>query len=429
MSEHLTLEKIRLYLNRQLKPAELLEADDHLAACDLCFKQINYSGYGAKAADFNFLQFSPAESEHLSYEQLENYVDRKSDVVEREIADVHLQVCADCIAEMNGLLEMRRLIEGDARNQVTAVQADEKTSLNRVWDFLWGKNFPKLSFAALAFLVAVSLFGAFLLFRRESSTEVAVTSPSNAALPRNLQDSTNIPAVNAQLNINENLSPNTNSEKNAVSNQPNQTAPRDEIESFPAQYQAEIRRDLADGRLRIPPEINQLNNQTGKLMSGGTEEIPFALSSPVGKIIQTNRPRFRWNKLDGAESYVVNIYDEDFNKAASSPQISATNWQTDKPLARNKIYLWQVTAMKNGEEIKSPIRPAPDAKFKVLDAAKSDEIDQAKKQYGSSHLLLGVLYAKAGLLGEAETEFQKFLKENPKSELARKLLRQVQSRR
>lgn len=429
MSEHLTFEKIKLYLNSQMKPAELLMADDHLAACDLCFKQISGSDFGTNAPDFNFFTSSPAESEHLSYEQLENYVDEKSDEIEREIADVHLQVCADCKAEMNGLLEMRKLIGVDAQNQAFVPLSDERTSSYQVWSLFSGKLFPGFGFAAILVLFAVSLLGIFWFLNRESSTEVAVTSPSNTDLPQNLQSPTQIPPVNVQPNSDEFSAQNTNSETNSGTNSQNRAAPPDEIESIPAQYRAKFQRELADGRLSFPPEINQLSNQTGRLMSGGTEEIPFALSSPVGKIIQSNRPHFRWNKLAGAEAYIVSVYDENFNKVAESPQISAATWQIDKPLARNKIYLWQVTAIRGGEEIKSPVRPAPDAKFKVLDAGKSNEIEQAKRLHGNSNLLLGILYANAGLLNEAESEFQKFLKKNPKSELTGKFLKQVRSKR
>ena len=430
MSEHLTVEKIRLYLSRQMKPAELLKADDHLAGCDLCFKQINDSPNARKAAGFDFLQSSPQDSEHLSYEQLEHYIDEKSDEIEREIADVHLQICPDCAAEMNGLLEMRKLIDADARNQTLSLPAaGENAKPNQIWSFFSGNYFPKFSLAAFMVLLAASLLGAFWLLSRRNSTQVAVTSPSNAVQPQNLPDSAQTPTVIAQPNANDAAQNNINSETNAIINLQNRTAPPDAIESLPPQYQTEIQRELADGHLDFPREINQLNNQTGKLMSGGTEEVPFALSSPIGKIIQSNRPEFRWNELTGAEGYIVSVTDENFNKVASSPKISAAAWQVDKPLARNKIYLWQVTAIKNGEEIKSPVRPAPDAKFKILDAAKSNEIERAKKQYGNSHLLLGILYANAGLLNEAEIEFQKLLRKNPKSELARRLLRQVQSKR
>ena len=85
--------------------------------------------------------------------------------------------------------------------------------------------------------------------------------------------------------------------------------------------------------------------------------------------------------------------------------------------------------MKDGQEITSPRPPAPQAKFRVLDQAKANELANARRAHSSSHLTLGLLYADAGLLREAEQEFRLVLKANPNSELARNLLRQVQSLR
>ena len=85
--------------------------------------------------------------------------------------------------------------------------------------------------------------------------------------------------------------------------------------------------------------------------------------------------------------------------------------------------------MKDGQEITSPRPPAPQAKFRVLDQAKANELAQARRDHRSSHLTLGLLYADAGLLREAEQEFRLLQNANPNSELARTLLRQVQSLR
>ncbi len=85
--------------------------------------------------------------------------------------------------------------------------------------------------------------------------------------------------------------------------------------------------------------------------------------------------------------------------------------------------------MKEGQEITSPRPPAPQAKFRVLDLARANEISKARRAYGSSHLVLGLLYAESGLLKEAEQELRALQKTNPDSELARNLLRQVQALR
>ena len=72
-----------------------------------------------------------------------------------------------------------------------------------------------------------------------------------------------------------------------------------------------------------------------------------------------------------------------------------------------------------------PRPPAPQAKFHVLDQTKANELTKAKRAYGSSHLTLGLLYAEAGLLREAEHEFRLLQKANPQSEIVKKLLRQL----
>ena len=86
-------------------------------------------------------------------------------------------------------------------------------------------------------------------------------------------------------------------------------------------------------------------------------------------------------------------------------------------------------AVKDGEEFKVPRPPAPQAKFRVLDRAKADELARARRAYPSSHLTLALLYADAGLLKEAEQELRLLQRANPDSEVARGLLRQVQALR
>jgi Flp pilus assembly protein TadD len=64
-------------------------------------------------------------------------------------------------------------------------------------------------------------------------------------------------------------------------------------------------------------------------------------------------------------------------------------------------------------------------RFAVLSTENFQELTSLQKS--NSHLALGVSYARAGLLNEAEREFQSLVKLNPQSELARKLLQSVRS--
>jgi hypothetical protein len=71
------------------------------------------------------------------------------------------------------------------------------------------------------------------------------------------------------------------------------------------------------------------------------------------------------------------------------------------------------------------VPPAPEARFRIVSQHKVARLTQAEKAHQNSHLLLGVLYAEAGLLKEAQREFRLLLKANPGSPVAEKLLRQV----
>jgi hypothetical protein len=97
-------------------------------------------------------------------------------------------------------------------------------------------------------------------------------------------------------------------------------------------------------------------------------------------------------------------------------------------LQNGKVYSWEVTAaLKDNQEITSPVAPAPRAQFKIVEVERLNEIEAVRKQKPLSHLALGVLYARAGLLTEAGREFRALLNDNPQSNLAKKLLRTVQS--
>lgn len=164
-------------------------------------------------------------------------------------------------------------------------------------------------------------------------------------------------------------------------------------------------------------------------MSSDASGAKFSVLDPAGSVLLTDRPTFRWSELEGATGYVVEVYDAGFNLVASSPRLDARTWSAPQTLARGKVYSWQVTAFKDGQEIKSPRPPAPQARFRILDRAKADELARARRAYPSSHLTLGLLYARAGLLKEAEQELRLLQRANPDSEIARGLLRQVQALR
>ena len=186
---------------------------------------------------------------------------------------------------------------------------------------------------------------------------------------------------------------------------------------------------LAEQRLEASPVMTQLKGEGGSLRGGNGDGRPFLLFSPVGKVVETTNPTFRWSPLAGASSYVVTVVDDQLNEVAKSGPLTKTEWSPRTPLTRGSTYSWQVTALKDGQTITSPVMPAPQAKFMILDRARSEELKRVREAAPRYHLGLGVLYARAGLLDEAEREFRALVKANPSSGAARKLLQSVRSMR
>jgi hypothetical protein len=109
----------------------------------------------------------------------------------------------------------------------------------------------------------------------------------------------------------------------------------------------------------------------------------------------------------------------------SSPLLpaSATTWTPHEPLSPNETYEWEVEALKDGETLaKSPAPPEPEARFRVLDAASRIALQQVREKWGASHLVMGLAYARTGLVAEARREFEELARENPRSPLPKNLL-------
>ena len=197
------------------------------------------------------------------------------------------------------------------------------------------------------------------------------------------------------------------------------------LEATPNQVQEAIKVALASGRVKMPESVAELAGSTNVLM-GSAEGIPFALRSPIATAVVEQRPRFRWSELRGAVSYTVSIFDPDFRRVAKSEPLTKSEWLIPQSLDRGAVFSWQVTALKDGREVVSPARPAPEARFRVLDPAAAEEVERYRRSRTNSHLAAGVVYARAGLREDAEQEFRMLVKQNPRSRVAHRLLRSVQ---
>jgi hypothetical protein len=448
-------------------PPELLAADDHLAACAAC--RARAAGAEELRAAFTAmsdeLEADGGETEHLSYEQVAAYVNQELSPAEREVAAAHMEACDGCAEEVRDLLAFRATIPPQTTPQREPVGApaarDESASFLR-WPALRALFRPAPLALALLLLVVIS---ALLLVSRRSvrrdGGEVANTNnPQTEVTPAPRAAESPTPGVVEQaLKGNDNTPANLNATTNLSTSVPVIPGPRatDDMERgdrlvavlndagghvtldsrgriaglpavTPASEQA-LRTALRTGRAPTPGSIGELVGQPGALLSGSAASTPFKLTSPVGTVVRKDRPTLEWQPLDGADSYTITVSDSDLNAVATSPPLKDTRWTLPRPLARGGTYIWQVTAMRAGESVTAPAPPAPEARFKVLSQAGLEELSAAETSDPTSHLLRGVLYARAGLLDEAEREFQALRQSNPRSPVARKLLRNLRQLR
>ena len=402
MQEHPSTEQLRQYQRRTLAPDLFLSIQGHVSACAVCSELCGGTS-GTKEDYENLLTAlmpDPYEEEyHLTEAELAGYAQGSLDEVASEMAAGHVELCAECAREVE---ELR-----------AAAAADEKS--HGAWTnfpaFL--TSMPRMARAAsLALLVlGLALAAIFVLRTRNDRTAQSPEKPvEGTSINANQPEAITSPTQTPQPSI--------------VNNgQQDETA---EVERLPPHLRRVVQAALTTQRLERPAVLGEgLDATKGTLLGDGGDGSPFRLLSPVGKVIQSSRPTFSWKPLAGANGYVVTIADKNLDEVATSGTLTQTAWTAPKPLKRGGIYSWQVTAYKDGKAITSPVMPAPPAKFVVLDRAGNDELNSVRRSLPNYHLGLGVLYTRAGLLDEAEREFQAELKTNPRSTVARKLLQSL----
>jgi hypothetical protein len=162
---------------------------------------------------------------------------------------------------------------------------------------------------------------------------------------------------------------------------------------------------------------------------GGSPSVEYPLLGPFREVVTTDRPTLKWRPVEGATAYVAGVYDLALNEVVVSDRQEQTEWTVPRPLKRGRTYVWQLKVTRSGVVTRLPAAGAPDARFKVLEASRLDAIERARQGHGDSHLLMGVLYADAGLLADAEREIEQLAQANPRSEVAQRLLRGIKSAR
>ena len=102
MTEHLSREEIDNYIARELAPGTLLRVDDHLSACSQCMSELSQT----PIADIGMIRRA-LHPEHPEYEQLSAFVDGSLDETGREWIETHRVSCSECDETIGGMETLR----------------------------------------------------------------------------------------------------------------------------------------------------------------------------------------------------------------------------------------------------------------------------------------------------------------------------------
>lgn len=154
------------------------------------------------------------------------------------------------------------------------------------------------------------------------------------------------------------------------------------------------------GRLPIAAVAGVVRAEPGRLRG---KPVPRADAlAPAGVVIETVRPELTWPATDGA-AYVVSMFEGD-REVARSPRLTRNRWTPERALRRGRIYVWQVEVLRGETSEIIPQPPAPQALFAVVAAEAQRALQAARAAHPDDHLLLAVLYARAGMEREANEE-------------------------
>lgn len=345
---HPTPEDLQSYKRRALASRELLAVDDHIAGCEECRRSVA-ADITAAAAYRNVLE--GVRGEHLSYERIEQYVQRR--LPADEVADfaAHAEMCPACAREIADLEEYA--MSGGTRWQWWAVAA------------------------AAAVVIALAAF-----WPRDPAAPPVVRRDPPAIETRAATTSTSASVA-------------------------------DPLQALSPSLQR-VAKALESGALPSAALLASLHPPTESQRSGDpASEVAVRLLEPVGVVVESDRPAFRWNR---EEAVTVQIYDRSYALVAESPQLRGkTTWRVPVSLERGATYRWQLRV--GSETI--PAAPAPPAIFHVLGRDAFEELRAARSS--GSLLEVGLISMREGLVAEGAQALRRYAAENPQSSRAAKL--------
>jgi hypothetical protein len=204
----------------------------------------------------------------------------------------------------------------------------------------------------------------------------------------------------------------------------------DEIAALPDDVRSSVSDAIQHRKLQLPTDISEARARMATISGTTQADNEFALLGPFGEATSDTRPEFSWQPLPGAVKYSVRIVDTGLHPVQHSPALRKTVWRPRRPLRRGRTYLWQVTATLRGGSKVVASRPSPsETLLRVIPPKLADELAHFRQSHPEAHLVLGALYAQAGMLTEGADELKQVSPGDSSYNTARALLQSLSPQR
>lgn len=432
MTHHLSTLQVKQLCVSALPEDDLAAAAVHTEECQSCdqrFLEELSRQRGSAPFDFTLEPEFWFRNDHVDFDQLVGLANNRFDKETLEIINIHLSTCETCFEDVRSFLAFR---DATAREISVSYNPTYYEPNHDIPNPPWWQSLPRrpvYAMAAIVLLAIAVLIGVIALSRSSDSLEAKQDqtipgierSPGIAPSPApNVVSSPSSGEDSARVAVLKDASGEVTIDKNG------RVTGLDQVSEQSRQY---VARALVSQQIEQADVLRRLSGEQSGLRGSDNGPQGFGLLYPVRSVVVEDRPVFQWESLPGVSSYQVYVLDANGNQVGQSEELqpTQTQWKAPAPLRRGQIFSWVVTALMEGKRVVSPSASAPEMKFAVLSTADFKELTRLKRS--DSHLALGVFYARAGLLNEAEREFETLIKLNPQAELPRKLLQSVRSLR
>jgi len=434
MNAHLSNEIVERFHSQSLTGADRGVIYNHILGCEACRRRVVTPQAEAVALQTLSDHLLPQEGEepyHLDPTTIEAFVDDKLDALDRNIAKLHLEDCAECSDEVIDLRESLATMKAVSR------AAEMSPSLRSHARF----STPMRIAAAVA-LVSFAAIALFVIWRLKST--ITERSPGRDITVQNQPTPGPSPVATPTPKLEP--SPNLAANPNGSNEGPSQPPPKETLASLkdgpnqirldqsgtvsglgslPVESRVAVKNALAGEKLDRPDVLDEVTTPQASVRGPNEDEEPIRIAYPTNAVIAEAKPKFRWAASKTAAAYRIEIADEGFRQVAKSQDLPANtlSWTPASVLKRGVVYSWTIRAVNQNGEVSSL---TSQGKFKVLGEEGNRRLNRLKIT-SQSHLALGLFYAREGMIAQAEREFGVLVKENPDSSVAKRLLSEVRS--